>query len=113
MLSGKIRSIYGFHLFSYISGLHLNTIFDAKPIGHIFHGVWDLEFIECMLFWPYFYALDFYINEFTKVFYSRTLLMLRHKTLGLKWRPLSLNSFFATEWSLIYIPTLSKGEVSC
>ena len=66
-----------------------------------------------MLFLPYFYALDFYINEFTKVFFPRTLLMLQYKTLGLKWRPLSLNSFFATEWSLIYIPTLSKGEVSC
>ena len=103
MLGGETRSTCEFHLLCYLRNLHLNTIFDAKSIGYVFHGVWGLEMIECMLFLPISYALDFYTNGFTKEFFSRTLLIPRSQTIGLEWRPVPQDSIFATEWSLIYV----------
>lgn len=112
MLGGKIKNTCGFHLLSYPRVWRLNTIYDAKPLGYILHGVWGLEIIGCMLFLPYFYALDFYTNQSTEVLIPRTLPLPPYKAIGLGWRPVPLNSIFAMEWSLVYIPILGK-EVSC
>ena len=59
MLGGKTRSTCGFRLLFYLSNLHLNTIFDAQSIGYVFHGVWGLEMIECMLFFANFLCIIF------------------------------------------------------